>query len=75
MSVHLETLQRASQIVGDDDEFAAALGVSKAQMLLWMGGHEAPSMDAFLRAVDIVVKDSKVRFGVTDRTNKPDRPA
>jgi transcriptional regulator with XRE-family HTH domain len=58
MSVYEQTMRRAAVIVGDDESLAQRLGCTRSQLLLWLSGDERPPMDMFLRAVDIVVKDS-----------------
>jgi len=62
MPVYEQTLRRASEIVGDDESLAQLLGCTRSQLLLWLSGDERPPMDVFLRAVDIVVKDSVAKF-------------
>jgi len=61
MSVYEQTMRRASEIVGDDEELAHRLGATREQLLRWLAGDERPPMDYFLRAVDIVVRDSVSR--------------
>ena len=61
MSVYEQTLRRAAAIVGDDESLAQRLGCSRTQLLRWLAGDERPPMDVFLRAVDIVVRDSVAR--------------
>jgi hypothetical protein len=63
MSVYVQTLRRAAQIVGDEETLAQALGVTRADLLIWLAGKAQPPMDVFLRAVDIVVKDSIGKSG------------
>jgi DNA-binding transcriptional regulator YdaS (Cro superfamily) len=58
MTVYVQTLRRAAQIVGDDAALARALGVTPADLQLWLAGRAQPPMDVFLLAVDIVVRDS-----------------
>jgi len=58
MSVYQQTLRRAAEIVGNDEALAQQLGATLEQVRSWIAGDERPPMDVFLRAVDIVVKDS-----------------
>jgi DNA-binding transcriptional regulator YdaS (Cro superfamily) len=61
MSVYQQTLKRAAEIVGDDEALAQLLGATREQLLRWLAGEERPPMEVFLRAVDIVVKESVSR--------------
>jgi hypothetical protein len=55
-SVHLETLRRAAQIVGNR-ELADALGVSEEALDEWKAREKPVPEEVFLKCVDIVVSD------------------
>jgi hypothetical protein len=56
--VHVQTLARAVLIAGSVDILALRLGVPSTTLDAWLRGEEPPPVQAFLRAVDIVVADS-----------------
>ena len=62
MSVYQQTMRRAAEIVGSDEVLAQRLGAAREDLLRWLSGEERPPMESFLRAVDIVVKDSMTRY-------------
>jgi DNA-binding transcriptional regulator YdaS (Cro superfamily) len=53
--VYARTLRRAAEIVGGEEQLAAQLNVPPNWLSLWCRGLGAPTSDAFLAAVDIVV--------------------
>ena len=55
-------MRRAAQIVGNDEDLAQRLGATRDQVIRWLAGDERPPMDVFLRAVDIVVRDSMTKY-------------
>ena len=57
-TVHARTLRRASDIVGGDAALAAWLHVTPSHLALWLSGAEAPPMEMFLKAVDVVTDNS-----------------
>lgn len=52
--VYLRTLERAAQIVGGEQALALHLKVTPSHLALWLKGLEEPTIEAFLRAVDLV---------------------
>jgi hypothetical protein len=69
-TVHSETLRRASEIIGDDDKLAEALGVSPQQLAEWKSAQKPVPEEVFLKCVDIVVSDTIRVQGGSDR-DKP----
>lgn len=54
--VHVQTLRRARDVVGGEQQLALRLQVTPSHLALWLGGVETPPADVFLRAVDIVME-------------------
>lgn len=54
--VHARTLKRAAEIAGGEQLLALRLRVTPSHLALWLAGIEAPPVDIFLRAVDIVTE-------------------
>jgi hypothetical protein len=52
--VRLETLRRAAQIVGGEQQLAIQLRVTPSHLALWLRGVEPTPSHVFLRAVDVV---------------------
>lgn len=63
--VHVQTLRRARDIVGGEQQLAVRLQVTPSHLALWLGGVETPPPDVFLRAVDVVM----------DKLSAPAQPA
>ena len=61
-TVYARTLRRAAEIMGED-KLAAELGVSVERVKSWTTGLEEPPLRAFLKAVDIVSRDSPTEPG------------
>lgn len=57
-SVHVRTLARAALIVGSEELLALRLAVDPEVLRRWLQGQQQPPIEAFLRAVDIVVAES-----------------
>ena len=66
--VHVQTLRRAMEIVGGEQELALRLLVTPSHLAAWLDGMETPPGDVFLRAVDLVMQDKLRR---ATRTSDP----
>jgi hypothetical protein len=55
VTVYARTLHRACEVVGGVDALSRHLNVPAAVLARWIGGLEAPPLDKFLAAVDIVL--------------------
>jgi len=53
-NLYLRTLQRAAEIAGGEQALALHLKVTPSHLALWLRGLEQPTIEAFLRAVDLV---------------------
>ena len=52
-TVHARAIKRAAEICGEAD-LAHGLGVTRAQLQLWMRGLAVPPSDVFFKVVDIL---------------------
>jgi DNA-binding transcriptional regulator YdaS (Cro superfamily) len=59
----VQTLRRAVEIVGGEQELALRLLVTPSHLAAWLDGMETPPGDIFLRAVDLVMQD-KLRSAI-----------
>jgi DNA-binding transcriptional regulator YiaG len=50
----VRTLRRAAEVVGSPEALAEALDVSPEMVSAWLLGQQAPSNDAYMRALDLV---------------------
>ena len=55
VTVYARTLHRACEVLGGLDALSRHLGVPAAAVTRWIGGTEQPPLDAFLKAVDVVL--------------------
>jgi DNA-binding transcriptional regulator YdaS (Cro superfamily) len=55
--VRVETLRRAAQILGGEQQLALQLSVTPSHLGLWLAGVEPTPPKIFLRAVDVVTED------------------
>lgn len=68
MSLYAATLSRAARIIGSESRLSFVLGVPAATLQRWIEGLDRPPVDAFLKAVDIVLEESmRSSSGHTDR--------
>jgi hypothetical protein len=57
-------LARAAELLGGASFLARRLQVSMPELTRWLAGDDAPSMETFLKVVDIVLEDSRgLEFG------------
>jgi hypothetical protein len=54
--MHMQALQRASDILGGSPELRGYLKVSAVALALWMSGQAAPPTEVFLKIVDLIVE-------------------
>jgi hypothetical protein len=57
-AVRIDTLRRATRLLGGEEPLARTLRVSPRQLQAWMNGDEAVPTDIFLRTVDLI-EDSR----------------
>jgi hypothetical protein len=72
-SIYTRTLERAAEILGDEEVLAAFLGISWTELRRWLSGKEAPTQDAFLRSVDILNNEQRIllaRLKVADERDR-----
>jgi len=55
VTVYARTLHRACEVLGSLDALSRQLNVPGSTLARWIGGLEQPPLDAFLKAVDIVL--------------------
>ena len=55
VTVYSRTLHRACEVLGGLDVLSRQLNVPGPTLARWIGGLEQPPLDAFLKAVDIVL--------------------
>jgi hypothetical protein len=53
-TVYIQTLKRAAEIVGGEEELARRLKVTPSHLTLWIDGVVTAPGDVFLKAADIV---------------------
>lgn len=58
----MQTLEYAATLVGGEEELARKVGVTPAQLALWLAGRERPPMAVFKKAVDIVSDFAFIRL-------------
>ncbi len=59
-TVYARALQRAAEILGDEEVLAAFVGVPWEEVRRWTSGAQQPPIEAFLLAVDIITQENRV---------------
>jgi hypothetical protein len=59
-TVYARALQRAADILGDEEVLAAFLGAPWEEVHRWVTGARQPPIEAFLLAVDIITQENRV---------------
>jgi DNA-binding transcriptional regulator YdaS (Cro superfamily) len=67
--VRVETLRRAAQILGGEQQLAIRSGVTPSHLALWLAGVEPTPPKIFLLAVDVISEEERTRLpGLGART-------
>src|SRR5687768_14550431 len=56
--VYVRTLQKAADILGSRNKLARHLRVTQVELERWMAANEIPPIDAFLKAVELILDDT-----------------
>lgn len=70
-SVYSRTFQKAAQLAGGHKQLARHLRVPLAELEKWLGGKEAPPMASFLKAVDLVLEETRAPSGGSEPADPP----
>jgi hypothetical protein len=63
-TLYAQTLKRAAEIVGGEQNLAVRLRVTPSHLALWIQGVESPPTKIFLKAVDVLADyDSSLPSG------------
>lgn len=55
----IHSLTLASRVIGGEDRLAEYLGVAQALLKEWLDGRREPPTSAYVRVLDLVVRDVK----------------
>ena len=59
MDTYRAALVRAAELLGGASPLARRLQVPMPELTRWLAGDEVPSMDTFLKVVDMLLEDSR----------------
>lgn len=62
-SPHAAALAKAAVLLGGVAQLSSYLGVSRDRLMCWIRGQEAPSAEAFLDVVDLLMEHDLLRYG------------